>query len=284
MAQISNRSFDQIQHGHVRSNLAQDMFSNTSLNNNSLVHKASSMLNYVATKMRLSDVPKSVLVVIILLCVVAGLLGWILHESSSPFAVIRTSIASDALEDIVVYNSTGKESDTLSAQPVIKENSDVNASKAMLYIHVDGAVKEPGVYAFYEGQRAKDAIEAAGGLAENANTRYINLAAPLVDGTKLTIPSQEENEAIKTTSQTSDPYVVWSASTSASGNSQTALININTASKSDLCNLPGIGDMTAQAIIEDREQNGVFNSIEDLMRVTGIGEKKFKRLSSLICV
>lgn len=147
---------------------------------------------------------------------------------------------------------------------------------AVLVVHVDGAVAAPGVYELAEGTRVNDAIAAAGGLAEGADTSSINLAAGVLDGEKVYVPLEGEDA----------PAAAEAGSAgAASGAEDTpAPININTATIEELDELPGVGEATARAIVEDREQNGPFSVPEDLMRVSGIGEKKFAKLEGRICV
>jgi competence protein ComEA len=148
-------------------------------------------------------------------------------------------------------------------------------------VHVDGAVAVPGVYRL-EGDdlRIEDAVEAAGGLTADADTSTVNLAAVLEDGTKIHIPVA--GEAAPATD--ADGAASGGASDASSSPSASELVNINSATSEELETLPGIGPSTAQAIIEDREQNGPFASPEDLMRVSGIGEKKYAKLEGYICV
>lgn len=146
----------------------------------------------------------------------------------------------------------------------------------LYFVHVDGAVACPGVYTLSGSDlRIYDAVEAAGGLLEGADTTNVNLAAPVVDGSKVHIPTQEEASLQNQLPTTGNP---------SSANSQNTLININSATQDQLCLLPGVGEATAANIISDREQNGPFTCIEDLMRVSGIGEKKFERVKDRICV
>lgn len=145
----------------------------------------------------------------------------------------------------------------------------VALDEAALLVHVDGAVAVPGVYELSDGDRVKDAVEAAGGLAEGADTSGMNLAARVADGDKVYVPleGEEAPDADAGGSGTREP-----------------LVNINTATEEELDELPGVGESTARAIVEDRERNGPFALPEDLMRVSGIGEKKFERLEAMICV
>lgn len=149
---------------------------------------------------------------------------------------------------------------------------------ASIFVHIDGAVVAPGVYELTGSlPRVNDAVIAAGGLAGDADTSALNLAAVLSDGEKIHVPRQ--GEAIVPGQASSGP-----ASGSDGGASSSGVININTATAEELDSLPGIGPSTAAAIVEDRERNGPFTSPEDLMRVSGIGEGKFSKLKDQIRV
>lgn len=143
-------------------------------------------------------------------------------------------------------------------------------------VHVDGAVASPGVYVVrVSDARVSDAVEAAGGLTGEADTSQVNLAARLEDGMKVHIPVTGEVAAVP---------AAGTSSASSDAASSGGPVNINSATVEQLCELPGIGNATASAIVEDRESNGPFASPEDLMRVSGIGEKKFAKLKDAICV
>lgn len=147
-----------------------------------------------------------------------------------------------------------------------------------VFVHIDGAVVAPGVYELMGAHpRVNDAVMAAGGLAGDADTTALNLAATLSDGEKIHVPRQ--GEAVASGQTSSGP-----ASGSDGGASSSGVININTATAEELDSLPGIGPSTAAAIVEDRERNGPFASPEDLMRVSGIGEGKFSKLKDQIRV
>lgn len=150
--------------------------------------------------------------------------------------------------------------------------------EGMLVVDVAGAVAFPSVVELPAGARVRDAIEAAGGLAPDADPSALNRAAPLSDGQQVYVPRQ--GEAAPGSGGTAQ------AGSSGSGSGAPAVgpVNINTAGADELDALPGIGPATAQAIIEDREANGPFATVEDLMRVSGIGEKKFAKLEGSICV
>lgn len=146
-----------------------------------------------------------------------------------------------------------------------------------VFVHIDGAVVAPGVYEMTGSlPRVNDAVMAAGGLAGDADTSALNLAAVLSDGEKIYVPRQGEVVAGQASS--------GAASGSDVGASSSGVININTATAEELDSLPGIGPSTAAAIVEDRERNGPFANPEDLMRVSGIGEGKFSKLKDQIRV
>ena len=147
---------------------------------------------------------------------------------------------------------------------------------AHVIVHVDGAVREPGVYVL-EGAdlRINDVVDQAGGLTDDADTTAINLAAPLMDGEKVHVPC--EGEPVPEAEMTSQGGTATGATTS-------GLVNINTATEEELTQLNGVGEKTAAAIVEDREAHGPFASVEDIMRVSGIAQKKFEKMRDQICV
>ena len=141
-----------------------------------------------------------------------------------------------------------------------------------IVVHITGAVPRPGVYALPKGARVQDAISAAGGFLAEAEKSNINLAALLEDGQMFDIPYLEGALPVLAT-----PGVEVITNT-------TELIDINTASQAELETLPSIGPTTAQKIIEYREANGPFVSIEDIINVSGIGPGTYERIKDLITV
>jgi competence protein ComEA len=148
-----------------------------------------------------------------------------------------------------------------------------------IIIDVSGAVKSPMVIELESGSRVNDAIEACGGLAENATTTQINLAALLSDGEKVYVPTNEEVEA-----GVYQAVVDGSGASSGSGTSATGKININTADEGALQQITGVGPSTAKKIVDYRQSNGRFQSIEDLKNISGIGEKTFAKMQDQITV
>ena len=158
-----------------------------------------------------------------------------------------------------------------------------NELPVSVVVYVCGAVVNPGVYELSEGSRIDDAVIAAGGFSEDADRTYVNLAARLSDGSKLQIP---------TLSETSDEALakeINSFDTEDNGfkpgvSDGGGLININTASQTELATLPGIGEGIAGKIIKYRDENGSFKSIEDIMKVSGIKDKLFSKIKDQITV
>lgn len=135
-----------------------------------------------------------------------------------------------------------------------------------IFVHVLGAVVDPGLYQLREGDRVVDALAAAGGFAGDADEAQQNLARVLVDGEQLVVP------------------VIGSVPPLSPGGIVGGKVNVNTADAATLETLPRVGPAMAQRIIEWREANGRFTTIEDLMSVTGIGEKTFEGLQDLVVV
>lgn len=158
------------------------------------------------------------------------------------------------------------------------ESSAKSSSAAEVYVDVDGAVVRPGVYRLKDGARVSQAIDAAGGLTAEADVTGLNRASKITDGQKIYVPTVGEQQAAAAVGG-ADSAAVASGAGSSSG-----LVNINTASAAELQTLSGIGPSMAQSIIDERTQNGAFASVDDLMRVSGIGEKKLAKIKDCICV
>jgi len=172
-------------------------------------------------------------------------------------------------------------------KPVLQKSGE--SEKREIMVHVAGAVARPGVYHLPRGSRVADAVEKAG-VGADANIDAINLAAALTDGQKVIVPAKEVVSPAGTGGAGTDagrgnPFAVPAGGSSTGGKtSAAALVNINTADAAQLDTLPGIGPALAQRIIQYRETNGPFQSIEDIKNVSGIGDKKFDDLKDLISV
>lgn len=152
------------------------------------------------------------------------------------------------------------------------------AEAEKIVVHVAGAVKNPGVYILEEGQRVKDAIDIAGGPLPEADLLRLNLAQKIHDEDKLYVP--KIGETPEQSEQENDLY----GATVGISSKNDGKVNINTADETELTKLPGIGPATAQKIIDYRTTNGSFKSIEDIKKVSGIGDKKFEQLKDKIKV
>ena len=145
----------------------------------------------------------------------------------------------------------------------------------IMMVDIKGEVLNPGVYEVREGDRIINLIEKAGGLTKEADSIGVNFALKLSDEMAVYIPKKgEATEVVGDLIRNGSPN-------SEAGGSK---VNLNLATASDLETLPGIGPAKSAAILEYRETNGSFKSIEDLKSVSGIGDKTYEKLSSLITV
>lgn len=152
-------------------------------------------------------------------------------------------------------------------------------SNRLMKVYVSGAVLMPGIYDVSMGARAYDAVEAAGGMTNEANADKVNLAKKLKDGDHVNVPfiKQSKGRSNKTTKVKDGSRNVAAVASNNVG------ININTASESELDSLPGIGPAMAKRIVAEREK-APFTSVDDLLRVKGIGPAKLNKLRSRVKV
>jgi competence protein ComEA len=165
----------------------------------------------------------------------------------------------------------------------------VGESRAAILVHVLGSVLRPGVYELAEGSRAVDAVAMAGGFAEGAEQASLNLARPLVDGEQLRVLAVGEVPPAPAggaggAGAGSPSSGSSGAPSGTAGGSPGALINLNSATALDLDTLPRIGPAMAARIIGWRDENGPFASVDDLLQITGIGDKTFESLRPLVTV
>ncbi len=155
-------------------------------------------------------------------------------------------------------------------------DSSLPASPASVTVHVVGAVRHPGVYVLPSGARATDAVVAAGGALGSADQSGINLARQVADGEQLVVP-------VRGTKATAAGQPVGAGPGAAGGaGAAGGTVDLNTATPAQLDVLPGVGPATAAKIVADRTENGPFRSPEDLMRVPGIGAKRFESLKDMV--
>lgn len=154
-----------------------------------------------------------------------------------------------------------------------------------MVIHISGQVINAGIVTLKEGARITDAIQAAGGVTEEADLEKVNLAYVLEDAQKVYIPSKKEKEdSMYILEGSGDDVIVSNDSTKTSKKEEKIMININTAKEEELQKLDGIGSSIATKIVNYRKENGKFNTIEDIKNVSGIGESKFNKIKDKIYV
>lgn len=152
-----------------------------------------------------------------------------------------------------------------------------------LVVAVTGHVASPGLHELPGGARVADALEAAGGPLEGAQLDTVNLARPLSDGEQLIVPGPAP-PGPDTGDGGGPPAEGEAAGTGPSARRPDGTLDLNLATAGDLEELPGVGPVLAQRIVEHREANGPFTTIDDLRAVTGIGEKKFAAVADLVSV
>ena len=153
--------------------------------------------------------------------------------------------------------------DAEGSMQVATQGAEGNAEEK-IYVHVCGAVREPGVKELSKGSRVFDALELAGGFTEDADQTYINLAGFLQDGQQLYFPTV--GEELPRTEETG------------------SLVDLNTADEATLCTLPGIGATRAKEILKYRKEHGGFSKVEELMEVPGIKEATYEKIRDLVMV
>ena len=152
-----------------------------------------------------------------------------------------------------------------------KSETEEVVEKDLITVDVKGAVKSPGIYDLPVGSRINNAVQKAGGLTDNADSKSINLAQRISDEALVYVPTKEE-----TTSQ--------EAHSNASNTKENKKVNLNKASLEELKQVKGLGGKRAQDIIDHRETNGKFKSVDDLKKVSGIGAKTVEKLKEYVTV
>ena len=152
----------------------------------------------------------------------------------------------------------------------IEETTEV-VEQDLITVDVKGAVKSPGIYNLPLGSRVNDAVQKAGGMTENADSKNLNLAQKVSDESLVYVPSKEETD-------------IQEASPNTTSSKESKKVNINKASLEELKQVKGLGGKRAQDIIDYRESKGTFKSVDDLKKVSGIGAKTIEKLKDYVTV
>ena len=152
-----------------------------------------------------------------------------------------------------------------------KEETEEVVEQDLITVDVKGAVKTPGIYDLPVGSRINDAVQKAGGLTDNADSKSINLAQKISDEALVYVPTKEE-------APNQESY------SNATGNKESKKVNLNKASLEELKQVKGLGAKRAQDIIDHRESNGKFKSVDELKKVSGIGAKTIEKLKEYVTV
>jgi len=168
------------------------------------------------------------------------------------------------------------------------ETTEETSAVEYVSVYICGAVQSPGVYEIAKGSILNDVVVMAGGFSDGAAQNSINLVYVITENVSVYIPTEEDVDAAADGTIVRDPNTVgaWGGQGVATGSGGTetgGLVNINTASEDELKSLPGVGDVTAAAIVAYREEHG-FATIEDIKNVSGIGDAKYEQIKDLICV
>ena len=223
----------------------------------------------------------------------AGVVFWLSGEmGGEPLPTVPSETAGSAVLEGTVHDGAASENPA-SENPMLgssayedaslagtKKAAAVSETEAMapaFVVHVCGEVANPGIYELPAGSRIYEAVKAAGGFTENAAEESVNLASPIEDGVQIRIYSKEETETLAAGAAPFDGF-------EASGEGKEPVVNLNTATKEELMTLSGIGESRAEDIIRYREENGGFQNIEDIMKVSGIKDAAFQKIKDRITV
>lgn len=193
---------------------------------------------------------------------------------------------------LIFYLKNKEEDDYLEIESFLdneftnEETIDIKEEKNKIVVHILGEVNNQGVISLDEGSRIVDAINVAGGTTEQADISKINLAYILEDAQRIYIPNINEKEIEEeyVLSSSGGDEIIVDGSGSSKSQKENKIVNINTANIEELKTLSGIGESTAQKIINYRNENGKFKTIDDIKNVSGIGDSKFNKIKDNICV
>ena len=199
---------------------------------------------------------------IIVICAVLGLAlgGFFLLKPTSQTSVKETNLQAEVA-------AVSKETSTE------KEEKEESPEQDLITVDVKGAVKSPGIYDLPVGSRVHDAVQKAGGLTEEADSKSLNLAQKVSDEALVYVPTKGEEAASQQATSGTSPST-----------SKDKKVNLNKASLEELKQVKGLGGKRAQDIIDHREANGKFKSVDELKKVSGIGAKTIEKLKDYVTV
>ena len=203
---------------------------------------------------------------IIVICAGLGLAlgGFFLLKPTSQTSVKETNLPAEV---------SAVSKDSSSDKEVKKEEKDESPEQDLITVDVKGAVKSPGIYDLPVGSRVHDAVQKAGGLTEEADSKSLNLAQKISDEALVYVPTKGEEAASQQAASGTTPST-----------SKEKKVNLNKASLDELKQVKGLGGKRAQDIIDHREANGKFKSVDELKKVSGIGAKTIEKLKDYVTV
>lgn len=203
---------------------------------------------------------------IIVICAVLGLaLGaFFLLKPTSQTSVKETNLQAEV---------AAVSKDSSSEKEIKKEEKEESPEQDVITVDVKGAVKSPGIYDLPVGSRVHDAVQKAGGLTDEADSKSLNLAQKVSDEALVYVPTKGEEAASQQAASGTTPST-----------SKEKKVNLNKASLEELKQVKGLGGKRAQDIIDHRETNGKFKSVDELKKVSGIGAKTIEKLKDYVTV
>lgn len=203
---------------------------------------------------------------IIVICAVLGL-------ALGTFFLLKPTTQTPVTETNLQTEVAAVSKDSSSEKEMKKEEKEESPEQDLITVDVKGAVKSPGIYDLPVGSRVHDAVQKAGGLTEEADSKSLNLAQKISDEALVYVPTKGE----EATSQ-------QAASGTSPSTSKEKKVNLNKASLEELKQVKGLGGKRAQDIIDHREANGKFKSVDELKKVSGIGAKTIEKLKDYVTV
>lgn len=201
-------------------------------------------------------------IIVICACLGLALGGFFLLKPTSQTSVKETNLQAEV---------AAVSKDSSSEKEIKKEEKDESAEQDLITVDVKGAVKSPGIYDLPVGSRVHDAVQKAGGLTDEADSKSLNLAQKVSDEALVYVPTKGEEAASQQATSGTTPST-----------SKEKKVNLNKASLEELKQVKGLGGKRAQDIIDHREANGKFKSVDELKKVSGIGAKTIEKLKDYV--